>query len=297
MIDYLRLNQLDDVLEMLWAEGPGVLLLAGGTDILVRPRPFAGTRILLDISRVEQLRDITVDPTDDSLLIGAAATHEEIAWNPLVSRRAQLLTQACRQVGSAQIRNLGTLGGNLGNASPAADSVPALACLEAQVVLSRRNQQRRLPVLEYFTGPGSSVRQPDEVISALRLPRQRGHQVSFFLKAGQRRGMCCSKASVAFRARRHSDGRLSNVRVALGAVSPTVVRVAEAEQVIEGRRLEPRLIEDAAVACSRAASPIDDIRSSADYRRTVVAALLKDGLYRLYDKQRQRRRSRRRRSK
>ena len=244
---------------------------------------------------MEQLRDIAVDPADDCLVIGAAATHEEVAWHPQVSRRAQLLAQACRLVGSAQIRNLGTLGGNLGNASPAADSVPALACLDAEVVLSGRNKQRRLPVLEFFTGPGSSVRQPDEVISSLRLPRQRGRQVSFFLKAGQRRGMCCSKASVAFRARSHSDGRLSGVRVALGAVAPTVVRVPEAEQVLEGRRIEPRLIDEAAAACSRAARPIDDIRSTAEYRKAVVGALLTDGLFRLGDKMKQRRRPRRRR--
>jgi xanthine dehydrogenase small subunit len=299
MINFLKLSSLEDVTEMLWADGPAALLIAGGTDILVHPEPFAEKQILIDISQVEELRKIELEQPG-LIKIGAAVTHQEIADHPLIRRRARLLGLACAAVGSIQIRNLGTIGGNLGNASPAGDSIPALACLKAEVVLTGRDRQRLVPIMEFFKGPGETVAGFDEIIEAVKIPVRQGRTVAFFKKAGQRKGMCCSKASVALVARRHSDERLSNVCVAMGAVGPKVIDVPEAARALEGQVLGAQAILQASDCCCRAVRAIDDIRSTAKYRRHIVGALLTEGLLEIYDhmrklkKRRKRRQGRRR---
>jgi len=282
MVDYLRLYTLEDVAEMLWAEGPQLALLAGGTDLMVRRRDWSEIKLLLDIKRVQELKGIGFDE-QGRIRVGAGETHQDIADHPLIVKRAHLLALACGAVGSFQIRNLGTIGGNLANASPAADTVPALFCLGARVVLVGRERRREVAVEEFFIGPGKTVRESDELIESVRFQPSSGRMAVFFKKAGQRRGMCCSKASVAFSARRHSDGRLTSVRIALGAVAPTVVPAREAAAELENKVLVPELIERAARLCEQAARPIDDIRSTIDYRRQVVGALLKMGLLEILD--------------
>lgn len=295
MVNFIKLNSLEDVTELLWSDGPESLLIAGGTDILVRADPFSDMRILVDISQVEELKRIS-EEEGGMLAVGAGLTHQEIADHPVIRRRARLLQLACGSVGSFQIRNRGTLGGNLGNASPAGDSIPALVCLDARVALVARSRRREVDALSFFTGPGECARQIDEVIESVKIPRRTGRSAAFFKKAGQRRGMCCSKASVALLARRHTPGHLSGVRIAMGAVAPTVIRAPEAEQILEGCNLTPAVIRQAAEACCRAVRPIDDIRSTADYRRQVVGALLTEGLFEIYDHMRKLKKRRRRRN-
>jgi len=295
MVNFIKLRELADVTEILWSDGPESLLVAGGTDILVRPRPFEDKRILVDISQVDELKRVA-EGEGGVLSVGAGLTHQEIVDHPVIRRRARLLQLACGSVGSFQIRNRGTLGGNLGNASPAGDSIPALVCLDARVVLVARSRRRAVDALSFFTGPGENALQVDEVIESVEIPRRKGRGVAFFKKAGQRRGMCCSKASVALLARRHTQGHLSGVRVALGAVAPTVIRVAKTEEILEGSGLTPGVIRRAAEACCRAVRPIDDIRSTADYRREVVGALLTEGLLEIYDHMRKLKKRRRRKS-
>jgi CO/xanthine dehydrogenase FAD-binding subunit len=282
MVNFIKLTSLEDVTELLWSDGPESLLIAGGTDILVRERPYVEKHILVDISQVEELKKVALDK-QGTLSVGAGLTHQEIADHPVIRRRAHLLQLACGCIGSVQIRNRGTLGGNLGNASPAGDSIPALACLDARVVVVGRGRRREFEVLSFVTGPGQTALQVDELIKSVHIPRRTGRSVAFFKKAGQRRGMCCSKASVALLARRHANKSLSDVRVALGAVAPTVIRAPEAERVLEGRVLTPAVIREAAQACSRVVNPIDDIRSSAEYRRKAVGALLTEGLLEIRD--------------
>ena len=294
MVNFIKLSSLEDVTELLWSDGPESLLIAGGTDILVRERAFAGKKILVDISQVDELKKVG---EGDVLSVGAGLTHQEIVDHPVIRRRARLLQLACGSVGSFQIRNRGTLGGNLGNASPAGDSIPALVCLDARVVVVARSRRRDFDALSFFSGPGECAREIDEVIASVEIPRRKGRSVAFFKKAGQRRGMCCSKASVALLARRHTAGHLSDVRVALGAVAPTVIRAPQAEQILEGRKLTLAVIRQAAEACCAAVRPIDDIRSTADYRRRVVGALLTEGLFEIYDHMRKLKKRRRRKPK
>ncbi len=282
MLSILRLTSLEDVTEMLWAEGPSCALVAGGTDLLVRaPRPERS--LWLDISRCAELQGIGLD-AQGRLRVGALASHQEIAEHPLVRRHARVLGLACAAVGSLQIRNRGTLGGNLGNASPAADALPALVCLGAHARLVARAGARELPVAALFEGPGRTTLRPDELVESVRIQPTRGRVVAFFKKAGQRKGMCCSKATVGLTARVGPGLRLQGVRVAMGAVAPTVIGVPAAEALLEGQRLGPRLVEQAAEACAAAARPIDDLRSSAGYRRSVVGALLTEWLLEILDR-------------
>ncbi len=282
MVSFIKVTEIEDVTELLWADGPQALILAGGTDLLVKKNSMDGRSLLVDISNLPAILGIGMD--DGGLIrIGAAQTHQSIADDPLVRRRARVLSLACGAVGSLQIRNRGTIGGNLGNASPAGDSLPALACLDAHVYLVSRDRKRAVPVQEFFLGPGSTTMAPDELIESVRFIPRTGRTVAFFKKAGQRLGMCCSKATLAFVAKRHGDGRLSEVRIAMGAVAPTVIRVPRAETILEGKILKPSLIRDAAEACRQAAVPIDDIRSTAKYRKNVVGALLTEGLLEVFD--------------
>jgi CO/xanthine dehydrogenase FAD-binding subunit len=280
-MDFIKLKSVDAVCEMLWTEKASSVMIAGGTDLLVRENQFLNRKIIIDLSKLPELRKIGHD--DDRIIIGAAVTHQDIVDHPVIQRRARLLVQACSSIGSLQIRNLGTIGGNIANASPAADSLPALACLQADIVLASKEGQRKIALLDFFSGPGQTVMEPTELIESVRIPMLSGRTSSFYLKAGQRKGMCCSKASLAFMARRHSDGKLSKVRVALGAVAPTVVRAKKAEEILEGRMLTPKLIGQAAKACGESANAIDDIRSTREYRHEVVGALLTKGLLEIRD--------------
>jgi CO/xanthine dehydrogenase FAD-binding subunit len=284
MEHFFRLSCLEDVLEMLWAEGPVCLLVAGGTDLLVRPQRLAEKKIGLDVSQLPELLGIGLDE-EGRIRIGASMTIQEIADHPLIQRRLHLLALACSAIGSFQIRNRGTLGGNLGNGSPAGDSIPALACLNSKVVVAARVRRREVDVCEFLKGPGKTECGQDEVIESVRVSIPDGRTAAFFKKAGQRRGMCCSKASVAFMAKSEGDGRLVNVRISLGAVAPTILRVPLAENVLENHRLNREVIAEAAKACTNAALPVDDIRSSKEYRRHVVGALLQEGLFEIMDHQ------------
>ena len=282
MVSFVKVKDLDDVTELLWADGAQALLLAGGTDLLVRKNSMEGCNLLVDISSLPGILGIGMDESG-LIRVGAGQTHQSIVDDSLIRRRARILSLACSAVGSLQIRNRGTLGGNLGNASPAGDSLPALACLDAHVYLMSRNRKRTVPIQEFFLGPGSTTMAPDELIESLRFFPRKGRTVAFFKKAGQRLGMCCSKATVAFVSRRHGDGSLSQVRISMGAVAPTVIRVPEAEKILEGKVLDHALVKDAAEACRQAAMPIDDIRSTSKYRKNVVGALLTEGLLEIHD--------------
>lgn len=277
-MDYIKLKSTFDVCETLWEESADCLIMAGGTDLLMRPDSFANRHIVLDISRIDDLSRIGVDG-DDWLVVGAAVTHQRIADDRMLSHRAHLLGLACGSIGSYQIRNLGTIGGNLGNASPAGDSLPALACLDALVEVASKDGHRLVGIVDLFSGPGGLNIEPYELISSIRIPVRKGRGVAFFKKIGQRQGMSCAKASVAFYATRHADGRLTGVRMSMGAVAPTVVVAKQAQRILEGRVLTPQLIDEASEACKLAAQPIDDIRSNAQYRLQAVSALAAEGLH------------------
>jgi carbon-monoxide dehydrogenase small subunit/xanthine dehydrogenase small subunit len=266
---YYRPRSLEEALEIL-AQRPGeVSPVAGGTDVLVKAKDGAVDRgALFDLTAVPELKGI--EDRGDHLWIGAAATHAEISASPLVARFAPPLPAACAVIGGPQIRNRGTLGGNLANASPAADTVPALYAADALVEMVSISARRELPVTEFCLGYRQTALAQDELIVGVRIPKRAAIRGTF-LRLGQRRAQAISKVSVAA-AMTFRDGRPDWVRVAFGSVGPTVIRARKTEKALLGGGYEALL--RAKTAAREEISPIDDLRSTGEYRREMAAVLL-----------------------
>jgi CO/xanthine dehydrogenase FAD-binding subunit len=259
----LRPRSLNDALKMLRYEGP-LTPLAGCTDLYVGLN--FGTlkdRRFIDLWGLDALRGI--ESRRGILTIGALTTFTDLIGSPLVRRQLPMLASAAREVGGAQIQNRGTIGGNIANASPAGDSLPVLAAAEAVVVLRSAGGIRRVPFSGFYSGYRQSVRRPDELIVALEIAAVRGRQ--WFRKVGTRAAQAISKVVMAgVRGDGHGDG----VRLAIGSVAPTVVRLPGTEAAIVSGR-SPEAIRR---ALADEIAPIDDIRSTADYRRRIAQNLL-----------------------
>lgn len=257
------------------ADDPALLPIAGGTDLMVELN-FARRRPerLIDLTRVRELQQLDVG--DETITIGAGVPFSRIVDE--LSLRAPGLAIASRTVGSPQIRNRGTLGGNLGTASPAGDALPPLIAAGAEVVLASVHGTRTVPVERFCTGPKTNMLAADELITAVRLPRAPGPQQ--FAKVGPRNAMVIAVCSFALAI----DPVARSVGTGIGSAAPTVIRADEAERFLEGVLNEESLWEsgaplgDAAVArfgelVAAAARPIDDVRGTADYRRHALAVL------------------------
>lgn len=273
---YFRPRSLEEALEVLIQRGGEVRPVAGGTDLLVKAKDGLLDRgALFDVSLVPELQGI--EEGNASLRIGAASTHAQLAASPLVARYVPALAQACALIGGPQIRNQGTLGGNLANGSPAADTVPPLYVADAVVELVSVSARREVPIAEFFTGPRQTVLTGDELIVAVRVPKRLGVRAAF-LRLGQRQAQAISKVSVAVAMTFH-DGRPDWVRVALGAVAPTVIRAHEAEKaLLTGGAEALRLAREIVQAEVR---PISDLRSTSVYRRAMAGVLLERAVRKL----------------
>jgi CO/xanthine dehydrogenase FAD-binding subunit len=260
-LSLLRPRTLRDALTMIREQGP-LTPIAGCTDVYVGLQ--FGTlpdRRFIDLWPLADLRGIHVTP--DSLRIGALTTFAELIASPLVRRRLPMLVAASREVGGRQIQNRGTIGGNIANASPAGDALPVLAASNAVVVLTSADSERRVPFTAFYTGYRQSVRRPDELIAAVEIPRVVGKQ--YWRKVGTRRAQAISKVRCA-------AVRGPVVSIALGSVAPTVIRLPRTEQLLSSGGS----LEAAEQALRSEIAPIDDIRSTATYRRAVSANLLHD---------------------
>ena len=267
---------LTDALRMLRDEGP-LVPMAGCTDLYVSLNfgTLKDTRFL-NLWGLEALR--TIEIRGGLLCIGALVTHTDLIRSPLVGRRIPMLAAAAREVGGVQIQNRGTLGGNVANGSPAGDTLPVLAAAEAIVVLRSARATRRVPFTGFSTGYRQSVRQPDELIVGFEIPVVTGTQ--WFRKVGTRAAQAISKIVVAgvapsdrsreTRGSRAAPRPAGDVRIALGSVGPTVVRAVRTEEALAGGAT----LADAQRILVDEIAPIDDIRSTAEYRRRVASNLL-----------------------
>jgi carbon-monoxide dehydrogenase medium subunit len=275
-IAFLQPADLSETLQLLNEYGNRARILAGGTDLVVGLR--RGTidpEAIIDISRLNILKNI--DSNGDQIVIGSLVTHTQISQNENIKKRASMLADAAKLIGSWQIRNRGSIGGNIGNASPAADTLPPLFVLGADIQLMSHQGQRWIPIDEFFTGPGSTVRKPEELIMGIRFQTFTAPPKGFFKKIGQRRAVTISKVSAA--GFLTFNGEVVEVcRLALGAVAPTVIRLHQAEKLIEGRQLNPALIEEASSLAGEVCTPITDIRSTVEYRCSMSKVLIKRGL-------------------
>lgn len=255
--------------------GPTGKIIAGGTDLLVQMRAGREVGRLIDVSNLTDAPPV-MSQKDGLVELSAVAPISRIIG--ALEGRLPALDASARLFGSIQIRNRATIGGNLQNASPAADLVPPLVAGDATARLDGPKGQRDVPVAELATGPGRTVLQPGEWIDTVTVPLPDGEEG--FRKLGGREAMAISIVSLAWRWTRAEDGTLSGVRVAVGAVAPTVIRAEQAEQELEGRRPTPEVVSSAVAALRSAVAPIDDVRGTAWYRREVAGRLLEEALYR-----------------
>ncbi len=249
---------------------------AGGTDLMVLLE--AGKlphKKYLSIRRLPELLGIRVTP--EHVTLGAATTYTQVRRHELLADEFPLLCRAAAETGSIATQNRGTLGGNIANASPAADSPPALIVYDAELELVSFRGSRWIAYKDFHTGYKQSTLQPDELISRIRLSRNMGAWTQHYRKVGTRRAQAISKVCFAGAAR-VEDGKITGVRIAFGSIAPTVLRAAATEQLLQGARLSPAVAKAAQEALALEIAPIDDMRSTASYRRRVAQNLLAEFL-------------------
>ncbi len=249
--------------------------LAGGTDVMVRITGEIGEppARLLDLWRLDELRGIAADA--DAITLGALTTYTEIRRSAACLEHIPALVEAASTIGAAQIQNRGTLGGNIANASPAGDTLPVLLALDSEIVVGSARGERTIPATDFWVAYRRTALAPDELITRIRIPIGGGREARF-RKVGTRRAQAISKVvmAVAWQARGAEDGTWRNVRVALGSVADRPIRATAAEAALESRRPTPESADAAAEALAGEITPIDDVRSTADYRRVVAARVL-----------------------
>lgn len=270
--DYFAPQSLSDVTSLLRRYGTKARLLAGGTDLLLRlERRLVEPSVVIDLKKIRALSGIKA--SGKGLRIGALTLMEEIASSPLVQGRYAIIAKGAAVVGSIQTRNRATLGGNLCNASPAADTAPPLIALSARARIASNRGEREVPLEEFFLGPGKTGLQPNELLKEIFIPSPAGRSGGSFERC-TRTAMDIALVNCAvFLSLLPKHDTIADIRIALGAVAPTPVRAQPAEDALKGKNPDQNAIEEAADRAVASASPIDDVRSSASYRREMVRIL------------------------
>ncbi len=264
-------ESLDDCLRLLAERGPETKLLAGGTDLL--PQMKNGVLMpkrVIDLSGVARVKILESDAK--GLRIGAAVPARQLEQDPRVRAGYVSVAESAALVGSLQVRNLATVGGNLCNAAPSADMAPPLVALEAQAVIAGPHGERRVALSDFFTGVCTTVLGPDELLVEIVAPAPGPHSGGSYIRHTPRRELDIAVVGVASQVTL-ANGVCAKARIALAAVAPTPVRATTAEAALEGRPLTPELIERAAELAAQGATPISDQRGSEDFRRHLVRIL------------------------
>ena len=266
------------------AKGAGetVLPIAGGTNLIVdirarRERPDR----MVSLDRVDELRGMSFGP--ERISIGGRTTVSDLLRVPEIAAGAPSLLDAARLFGGLMVRNTGTVAGNIASGSPAADLVPPLLTLDAEVTLASAGATRTLALDDYYLGYKEDARAPDELITRISWPRLPENSSNAFYKLARRKGDAITVTGVAVTLAA-ANGRCTMARIALGSVAPVVLRAKGAEALLEGAAPTPALIDEAAEAAAGTCAPIDDIRASADYRRHTVRALTRRLLTQAWDR-------------
>lgn len=273
--EYEAPETIEEAVGLLKEAGGSARPLAGGTDLVVQMKeratrfPYPGTIVSLD--RVSELRGIDFSEAG-GLRIGAGATMTDVAAHPAVRERYAALAEGAGVVGSLQTMNMATIGGNVCNAAPSADTAPSLLVYEAEAVIAGSDGRRTLPIAEFFRGPGQTALAPDELLAELRLPVPPAGTGAVYQRNTPRKQMDIAVVGVAV-ALTLSGDVIERARVALGAVAPTPLRAAGAEAALQGQTANDETFAKAAEAAAQDCSPITDIRASAEYRRHLVKVI------------------------
>jgi carbon-monoxide dehydrogenase medium subunit len=277
--EYHAPHSLDEALALLDQHGKDARLLAGGTDLV--PGMRAGRQKpghVINIKRIDGLRRL--EANGEGLTIGALVSIADLMRSPAVRKDYPALLEAAASMAAVQIRNLATVGGNLCNASPAADLAPPLIALNAEVEIAGRNGSRWLSVMDFFQGPGRSALAAGEMLIGIRVPKPEPDQRSIYLKMAPRGAMDIAVVGIAV-ALTKGNGVCHEARIVMGAVGPTPLRAGKAEKILNGQFIQAERIQQAARLAADESRPIDDVRASAWYRKTVAETLTRRALFSL----------------
>ena len=273
--EYLAPRSLKEALQIL-SDRPEAIPLAGGTDLLVRVKEGSrSVETLLSLKRVPELRQYAHNGT---LILGSTVTVGRIAADPRIQQAYTALAVGAGLIGSVQIRNVATVGGNLCNASPSADTAPPLLVLGAQAVIAGAQGERTIPLEEFFEEPGRTALQAGELLTAITLPQPAQRSGSFYLRHTPRARMDLAVVGVAAAVTVEADGSIVDARLALGAAAPVPLRARQAEALLAGQVLTDELWREVGATAAREAEPIDDQRASAEYRRHLLDVLTRRAL-------------------
>lgn len=279
--EYTAPTTLADALHMKKERGAEARVIAGGTDLILRMRDeVLSPSMLIDLRRLS-LDGIVL--SGDEMRLGAFVSLSQVLESVDMERFFPALPAACREFAGPPIRNRGTLGGNIVNASPAADLVPPLIAYDATIVLSSSAGDRVLPLVEFFVGPGQSVIEPDEILTEIRLPLMPPLSAATFIKLGQRRSMAISQVNVTVRLGIDESSVVSEARIVLGAVAPVPMRAVAAEKILLGKELSDDLLCGAALKAREEVTPIADVRASLAYRLEITEVLVRRALFATWD--------------
>ena len=272
--EYLEARTLRQAVALLQRHGDEARLVAGSTDFLVRWRQGVWQpRYVVDIRRIASLARISYT-NSRGLRLGPTVKIQDLETHPAITGRYPALAAAATSFAGVQVRNLATVGGNICNASPAGDTLPALLAFDAECRIVGPEGERWLPLTSLFVGPGRTALQQAEVLAEVRLPPPAPNSGSLYIKHSPRGAMDIATLGVASVVSLENDGQTCrNAAIALGAVAPTPIRASEAERLLNGNTVTPELIREAADAAQRAATPIDDIRGTAEHRTAIVKVL------------------------
>ncbi|MCD6484168.1 MAG: xanthine dehydrogenase family protein subunit M [Candidatus Odinarchaeota archaeon] len=269
--EFVTPKSLDELLLFLDEHKGETTIVAGGTDLyLLVKREVIRPRYLIDITGIHELHYIKEDA--EYVRIGASMTLTEIEKNEIVNRYFPVLVDAVKTMAARQIRNVATLAGNLANASPAADSAPPLIVLGAKVILQSKNNEREVPVEDLFVFVKKTIIESNEIIKEIKIPKPPEAFAASFEKLGKRNALVLAIVSAAASVVREGDV-IKDVRIALGSVAPTPLRVKKAEDVLKGKTPTTELIEKAAEVVMNEVKPISDVRASAEYRKDMARVL------------------------
>jgi carbon-monoxide dehydrogenase medium subunit len=276
--NYIMAGSLNEAIDALSKHGESARIIAGGTDLIleiergVRP----GVETIIDISKVPGLDEIHED-ADGVIHLGPLVTHNHVVASALVREKAFALLQSCWEVGSPQIRNRGTVAGNLVTASPANDTISPLMALDASLTLRSKSGERTVKLADFYTGVRKTVLAPDEVITDIAFKAPESNQPSFFIKTALRRAQAISVINISVLLT--MDGvQIADAQITLGAAAPTIIHAVEAEAFLKGKTLSEDVVEEAGTLTARAAQPISDIRGSAEYRDYMIGVIAKRAL-------------------
>ena len=272
-LEYKTPRTTEEAIGLLWKAGGKAKLIAGGTDLVIGLRNEGqAPHLLIDTTRIEELRKI--EEKNGRISIGAAVTHSEIASSSLVKKYGQILSDAASAIGSPQIRNLGTIGGNIVNASPAADTLPPLMVLNAMGRVTSREGEKEVPLSELFKGPYESNLKPYELLAQITFQKLSPAMRSGFIRLARREAMAIARMSVAVVLKMESrKRRIEDIRIAVGSVTPTPQRMPEAEVFLKGESPDEEVLHKASLKISEAMIRQSGIRPSTSYKKPVLEAL------------------------